>query len=80
MCFMRSTIAYLCPNKIMINIYALDFSERRSEEVISCSCCFIDAQCICINHIFARLFLIVSHLQIKILMYELINMCLLTCQ
>ena len=38
MCFMRKTIAYLCLN--MINFDAVDFSERRSEEVIS----FFDAR------------------------------------
>ena len=31
-CLIRSIKAYLCPN--MINFTALDFSERRSEEVI----------------------------------------------
>ena len=33
MCLMRITIANLCPN--MIHIDALDFSEGRSEEVIT---------------------------------------------
>ena len=33
MCLVRSTIAKLCPN--MIHFDALDFSECRSEEVIS---------------------------------------------
>ena len=33
MCFMRRIVAYLCLN--MINFDAADFSERRSEEVIS---------------------------------------------
>ena len=32
MCFIRRTVAYLCLN---INFHAVDFSERRSEEVIS---------------------------------------------
>ena len=32
MCFMRRTIAYICPN---INFDVVDFSECRSEEVIS---------------------------------------------
>ena len=33
MCFIRRTIAYWCLN--MLNFDAMDFSERRSEEVIS---------------------------------------------
>ena len=33
MCFMRITIAYLCPN--MIHFDVVDFSERHSKEVIS---------------------------------------------
>ena len=33
MCVIRKIIAYLCLN--MINFDAVDFSERRSEEVIS---------------------------------------------
>ena len=33
MCVIRCTIAYQSPN--MINFDALDFSERRSEEVVS---------------------------------------------
>ena len=32
MCFIRRTIAYLCPNTI--NFDVVDFSERRSEDVI----------------------------------------------
>ena len=36
---LRSIKAYLCPN--IINFDAVDFSERRPEEVIS----FFDAQC-----------------------------------
>ena len=32
MCFMRRTVAYLCLN--MINFEEVDFSERRSEEVM----------------------------------------------
>ena len=32
MCFMRRIVAYLCPN--MINFDGVDFSERRSEEVM----------------------------------------------
>ena len=33
MCFIRRTVAYLCLD--IINVDAVDFSERRSEEVIS---------------------------------------------
>ena len=33
MCFIRRTVAYVCLN--MINFDEVDFSERRSEEVIS---------------------------------------------
>ena len=33
MCFIRSNLAYLCPNVIYFNV--VDLSERRSEEVIS---------------------------------------------
>ena len=32
-CFIRSNLAYLCPNMIDLNV--VDLSERRSEEVIS---------------------------------------------
>ena len=39
MCFIGRTIAYLCLD--MINFYAMNFSERRSEEVMFS----FDAQC-----------------------------------
>ena len=46
MCFIRRTIAYLCPN--MINFDVVDFSEHRSEEVISFFWCsvYISPSCI----------------------------------